>query len=93
MLAGLAGHRLRAAQHGNAAAGANDDEEIAQVEKLAKAAGLGRFQLTRTEHFLAIGDAPLPFQREALRRCESLSEAFLEHFRVEAFPSPILNGG
>ena len=42
------------------------------MEKEAKSRGLRRVESTRTEHFLAAGDAPFPFQREALRRCEAL---------------------
>jgi Protein of unknown function (DUF1570) len=82
----LASRRLLAVQKGQVRGPAHDDAEIGQVEQQAKKAGLGRFEVTRTEHFLALGDAPPPFQREALRRCEALSEAFLAYFRGCGFP-------
>jgi hypothetical protein len=84
-LAGLAGPRLWAAQKGNARGTANDDAEIARVQEQAKAAGLGRFAFTRSDHFLALGDAPLAFQREALQVCEALGDAFLARFREAGF--------
>ena len=53
--------------------------------KLAKSAGLTAVAHARSDHFLCLGDAPESFQREALRRCESLGEAFLAHFRGRGF--------
>lgn len=85
-LAGLASATSRAAQKGEARGlASNDAAEIARVQVQAKAAGLGPFQSTTSEHYLAIGDAPLSFQREALRMCETLGEAFLVHFRRAGF--------
>jgi hypothetical protein len=59
--------------------------EIAQVQQKLADAGLGRSKETRSEHFLGLGNAPLPFRREALARCEELSQAFLAHFRACGF--------
>ncbi|MGC8640526.1 MAG: DUF1570 domain-containing protein [Isosphaeraceae bacterium] len=84
-LAGLACPRSRAAQEENAKGAAHDDAEIARVREQAKAAGLGRFEFTKSKHFLALGDAALSFQREALAVCEALGDAFLACFRKAGF--------
>jgi hypothetical protein len=55
--------------------------EIAQVQDLAKKAGLGQFFSSRSKHFLGLGDAPELFRRTALRICESLGDAFLAYFK------------
>jgi hypothetical protein len=65
--------------------GANEADEISAVQALAKKAGLGPFSVSPTEHFLGMGDAPGPFRVKALEICESLSAAFLPHFREKGF--------
>jgi Protein of unknown function (DUF1570) len=65
--------------------GANEPDEISAVQALAKKAGLGPFSPSRTEHFLGLGDAPDVFRKSALAICESLSAAFLPHFREKGF--------
>ncbi len=60
-----------------------DDE--AAVREAARHAGLGRQEVARTEHFLAVGDAPGSYLRAALERCESLGKDFLTHFRGRGF--------
>ncbi len=65
--------------------GANETEEIIAVQALAQKAGLGEFSTSRKEHFLGLGDAPEAFRKTALGICESLSVAFLSHFRDQGF--------
>jgi hypothetical protein len=76
---------LRAEQPGVAGAPGQEGDEIAQVEKLAREAGLGPFRTARKEHFLSLGDAAASFQRDALSRCEDLGQAFLADFRHRGF--------
>jgi len=64
---------------------ANEAQEIAEVQASAKKAGLGPFALSRSKHFLGLGDAPDLFRETALKRCESLAEAFLTYFRERGF--------
>jgi hypothetical protein len=82
---GLFSSPLWAAQGRNERQPKSDEAEIARVEKQARDSGLGPFSSTKTEHFLVIGDAPLPFQREAVQLCENLGKAFLAHFRARHF--------
>ena len=65
--------------------GANETEEIIAVQALAQKAGLGEFSTSRKEHFLGLGDVPEAFRKTALGICESLSVAFLSHFRDQGF--------
>jgi hypothetical protein len=62
-------------------------EEIAQVEALAKKAGLGPFiQLhSQKRQFLGMGDAPKEFCEAALGICESLAAAFVPYFQAQGF--------
>jgi hypothetical protein len=64
---------------------ASDADEIAAVQALAKKAGLVPFKDSHTDHFLGLGDAPEVFRKTALGICESLSAAFLPHFRQKGF--------
>ncbi len=88
---GIAGMRAaaRAQSAPQARADANEAEEIAEVKAIAKKAGLGPFSLSRTEHFLCLGDTPVntpvKFSETALDRCEELTKAFLPHFRDRGF--------
>ncbi len=60
-------------------------DDAAEVEALAKKAGLGEFGRTETSHFLGLGDAPSAFRAEALSACEAMSTEFLIHFRDRGF--------
>jgi hypothetical protein len=80
--AGLVPLRVRGAwQDGNA----GDEKDAAEVQKLGEQAGLSRFGKSRSEHFLALGDAPDDFLQSALRHCEALAQAFLKHFQAKGF--------
>ncbi|QEH33053.1 hypothetical protein OJF2_15490 [Aquisphaera giovannonii] len=61
-----------------------EDEEAA-VRDAAKAARLAGVAAARSEHFLAVGDAPAGYLRGALDRCEGLGKDFLAHFRARGF--------
>jgi hypothetical protein len=60
-------------------------DETAAIEKLGNAAGLGRFRTTRSDHFLAIGDAAEAFRTDALAICELILLDYLDHFRAKGF--------
>jgi hypothetical protein len=68
----------RAADGGEAVA----DRVVQRVRK----AGLAPVGRSTTEHYLGIGDAPEDHRAEALKLCESLSAAYLEHFHDKQFP-------
>ncbi|MFI5387438.1 MAG: DUF1570 domain-containing protein [Fimbriimonadales bacterium] len=70
---------------GEAGGDATEAEEIADVQASAKKAGLAPFSITRTKHFLCLGDSPDRFRGGALEICEWLSEAFLSYFRERGF--------
>jgi len=74
-----------AAGRGEADGDASEADEIADVQASAKKAGLGPFSISRTEHFLCLGNAPDQFRGAALKKCESLAEAFLLYFRGRGF--------
>ena len=86
LLAVLAVHAsgVRAAQPKPVRAAAEADE-ITRLEKALEDAKLGPIRRAESGHFLARGDAPESFQREALRQCEALGQAFLAHFRERGF--------
>ncbi|MBV8309799.1 MAG: DUF1570 domain-containing protein [Planctomycetaceae bacterium] len=84
-LSGLGSGPLVTGQEAKAPGRASEAEEIAQVEKLLRAARLGPLHNTLSAHFLAVGDAPDSHQRQALALCEALGEAFLVHFRGRGF--------
>lgn len=64
---------------------ASTAEEIAAIEKQAKAAGLGAFRTTETEHFLGIGDSTEKHRADALTICQKLADAYRKHFRDKGF--------
>lgn len=59
--------------------------EIAEIQKQARAAGLGPFRTTETDHFLAIGDASDRHRADALTICQRLADAYRRHFREKGF--------
>jgi len=82
-VASLAGRR-------SAAAPELESSRISEVIARAEKSGLARFEVSRSAHFVGVGDAPGPFREEALAVCEALGRVFLKHlqdrgFRVE-FP-------
>ena len=62
-----------------------DAAEIAAVEQLGEAARFGRFRVTRSDHFLAIGDAAEAFRTDATAICELILLDYLDHFRAKGF--------
>jgi hypothetical protein len=64
---------------------ADEAKEIVDIQSSAKKVGLEPFAISRTKHFLCLGNAPDKFRGSALGICESLSEAFLLHFRQRGF--------
>lgn len=64
---------------------AGDEAAIAQVEDRAKAVGLNGFRVTRTAHYLGIGDAPDRYRQDALDVCEAVARDCLEHFKAKGF--------
>ena len=65
--------------------GADEAEEIIAVQALAKRPGWGSFQPAARSIFLVWATRPRPFARPRLAICESLSVAFLSHFRDQGF--------
>lgn len=77
---------LRAQPPRKSAPTPEEEKELAAIRQKATKAGLGTFEVHRTEHFLGIGDArPGDYIVPALDRCESFSREFLEHFRARGF--------
>lgn len=66
-------------------AGADDAKEQADIEALARKAGLPPFRSSRTEHYFGIGDAPDAYREQALRIGKALATAFQKHFRGKGF--------
>jgi hypothetical protein len=68
------------------AAGPGEQDVVDQIQQRARKAGLGPISVTRTSHFLGLGDAPVArYQVPALKSCEALAEAFLAYFRERGF--------
>ncbi len=84
-LSGLGFHRFATGQEAKPPGRATDAEELARVEKLARAAGLGPLRNKRSPHFLAVGDAPERYLRWVLDIAETLGRALLVHFRGHDF--------
>jgi hypothetical protein len=61
------------------------DAVAARVEERARKGGLGPLRTSVTDHYLGIGDAPDNHRTEALKLCEALSAAYLEHFQEKHF--------
>ncbi len=66
----------------------DDDDEAAlgEVRDRAKANGLGPFRVTKTPHFMGIGDAPDKYRQDALDICEAVARDGIEHFKSRGFP-------
>jgi Protein of unknown function (DUF1570) len=65
--------------------GPGEPEAIEQVQARARKAGLGPFEVSRSPHFLCIGDAPKSFREDALDICEALAKDFLKYFQGRGF--------
>jgi hypothetical protein len=64
-----------------------DGDEFSQfMVKLAKEKNLPEMRLYHTQHFLGIGNADEDYCEDRLRDCETLYNAFYEHFRQRGFP-------
>jgi hypothetical protein len=59
--------------------------ESEAVEDRAATLGLGPFRVSRTAHYLGIGDAPDAFRAEALRLCEDVARDYLDDFLARGF--------
>jgi hypothetical protein len=62
---------------------ADDAEEV--VRRRAAKAGLTGLGTSRTDHYLAIGDAPARFREEALELCEKLLGSYQKYFQNKQF--------
>ena len=62
-----------------------DADEIAKVHKSAAEVGLKFPSQSKTKHFLCLGDASSAHCSDALKRCESLTQVFVPHFRTRGF--------
>ena len=58
---------------------------LATITKLAKQAGLKELSTTITPPFIAVGDAPEAFRKEALRICRDFSKAYASFFKGRGF--------
>jgi hypothetical protein len=85
LIAGCAALEVRQVGAAPQSGPASEAGEEAEVEKLSRKAGLTPFGQSRTEHFLALGDAPEGFRRAALKHCEALGQDFLGHFQGKGF--------
>jgi hypothetical protein len=62
-----------------------ESREVAAVKAQGRAAGLGPFEITRTEYYLGVGDAPERYRAEALVLCEAVARDCTDHFRNAGF--------
>jgi hypothetical protein len=89
---GAVGRRARADEP--KAAGASDSAAEESIRSRAKAAGLklAEFGTNRTDHYLAVGNAPSAFRADALDLCEKLAATYLAAFKAKGFESPLPQG-
>jgi len=73
---------------GRAWAAAGEEEQIAAVSRFASEVGLGPLRVSRSAHFVGIGDAPDGFRAEALEVCEAFSRVFTPYFQEHGLGSP-----
>jgi hypothetical protein len=74
------------------AAPADEAEQIARLQARAKKTGLGTLRMSRTEHFLCLGDAPDGYREEALTICEALGASFVSHLSDRGFKTEMPTG-
>jgi hypothetical protein len=65
--------------------GAEGNDGLDPIRIRARNAGLGAFDLNKSDHYSVIGDAPEAYRREILNVCESLATSYLAHFREKGF--------
>ena len=61
------------------------DPDVETILEQAKKAGLKKFTISRSLHYLGIGDAPPAFRQTGLKLCESLATTFQKHFKERGF--------
>ena len=64
---------------------ADEDEEVRAVEAVGNLAALRPFRVSRSEHFLCIGDGLDGFRSLTLRDCEAVAADYLDHYRAQGF--------
>ncbi|WP_165073494.1 DUF1570 domain-containing protein [Paludisphaera rhizosphaerae] len=62
-----------------------EDERIGKIVEKAKDAGIAPFGVSRSTHFLGVGNAPDDFRAEALEVCEGIGRVFLKQLRDRGF--------
>jgi hypothetical protein len=62
-----------------------DEEGLEEIKARAKAVGMGPFRVTRSDHYVAIGDAPDRYRKDALDVCEAVARDCLDHFKARGF--------
>lgn len=66
-------------------AATGEDERIGKIVEKAKDAGIAPFGVSRSTHYLGVGNAPDEFRREALEVCEALGRVFVKQLRDRGF--------
>lgn len=61
-----------------------EDDEAAILQELDKV-GLKGIGSSRSDHFLAVGDAPSRFRDDAVKLCERLATTVVDHFKSREF--------
>ena len=82
-LAAWVGATCRAQEPGQAES--KEDQELRAVEAIAAKEGLRSFGVTRTAHYLGIGDASDVIRLLALRDCESVAADYLDFYQRQGF--------
>jgi Protein of unknown function (DUF1570) len=82
-LAAWVGATCRAQEPGRAEP--KEDQELRAVEAIAEKKGLRSFGVTRTAHYLGIGDASDGIRLLALRDCESIAADYLDYYQRHGF--------
>jgi hypothetical protein len=62
-----------------------DGPEVEALVRKARTAGLKAVGVDRTDHYVAVGDAPPAFRKKALELCERLALGFEKHFKAKEF--------
>lgn len=62
-----------------------EERAVETVRAEGEKAGLSGFEVSRSPHYLGVGNAPAAFRADALRLCEGLAEDYLEHFQKRGF--------
>ncbi len=81
----LGGFLSTARAEGDPEGEAEEAKAIEAVKARGEKAGLSGFQVSRSPHYLGIGNAPERFRSTALSLCEGLADDYLEHFKARDF--------